>query len=106
MQKSTGKCVTLMTVRFSQTNSLSGIKYRRGISSQANMLLGAMYENNASFLTMEMVLIAKRNWCSSLALDDTAMKEFVKTVIRIVLDGWLARGMRLVDGKLTQLGSG
>jgi hypothetical protein len=37
------------------------MKYRRGIRSQAKMLLGAMYENNASFLTMEMVLIAKRN---------------------------------------------
>jgi hypothetical protein len=61
IHKRTGKCVILIIVRFNHTNSLSGMQYRRGISSHAKMLLGAMYENRASLLTMEMVLIANRN---------------------------------------------
>jgi hypothetical protein len=61
MQNSTGQWVTLMIMRLSKTKWRRGMQYRRGMSSHAKMLLGAMYENKASFFTMEMVLMAKRN---------------------------------------------
>jgi hypothetical protein len=60
MQNSTGKCVTLMTVLFSHTKVLNGMQYRRGIRSHAKILLGAIYENSASFFTIDMVLIANK----------------------------------------------
>lgn len=50
-----------MTVRLSHTKGLKGMQYRRGMSSQAKILLGAIYENRASFLTMEIVLMANKN---------------------------------------------
>jgi hypothetical protein len=37
------------------------MQYLKGINNHANILLGAIYENRASFFTMEIVLIAKRN---------------------------------------------
>jgi hypothetical protein len=61
MQNSSGKWLALMMDRLSQTKYLSGMQYLSGISSHAKMLLGAMYENNASFFTIDMVLMAKRN---------------------------------------------
>lgn len=38
-----------------------GMTYLAGINAQANMFPGATYEKSASFLTIEMVLMAKRN---------------------------------------------
>jgi hypothetical protein len=60
------------------------MKYRRGMRSHAKILLGAIYEKSASFFTIEIVLMANRYWCSSLAFLATSMNELVKTVIKIV----------------------
>lgn len=59
--------MTLMTVRFNLMNRRNDMKNRRGIKSHPSTFVGAIYENSASDLTMEMVLTAKRNKCSSFA---------------------------------------
>lgn len=56
-----------MMTRFIQTKSFNGMKYLKGISNHAKILLGATYENRASFLTIEIVLIANKNLRHKLA---------------------------------------
>src|SRR5271167_223135 len=69
MLKSRGQCVSLMTYRFILTNCRRGMIYRRGVRIHARILLGATYENKASFFTMEIVFTANTNWCSSFAFE-------------------------------------
>ncbi len=46
---------------------LEGDNVALRIDNPANMFIGAMYENRASDLTIEIVLAPKRNRCSSFA---------------------------------------
>jgi hypothetical protein len=50
-----------MIKRLMRMNLRKGMQYLKGITSQPMTFVGAMYENSASDLTMEIVLTAKRN---------------------------------------------